>query len=208
MGCTASLYAVGRRKKPNIPEVVIHVPPMRSPAQSDLQISLKDGSAISELTRALEEYLSLLIGLTKKENGLEDLVEFNWKSLEDGRHVRLSNSWFELLTVVHMMAILILSVADSLMIPKDHSGSGIRIVSSDCKRDAVDLLLKAAGYLEFCVQEVWFTFQQMSKRFPKGLQDGVLEALSIQALGQGTEVQLGLAVESEKATLSVKRRLA
>lgn len=85
---------------------------------------------------------------------------------------------------------------------------------------------------------------------PKDLQDGVLEAISIQALGQvlftkwssefdlinfcvvfylsidntcllkmqtyynpvikiqGTEIQLGLAVECQKATLSVKRRLA
>ena len=77
------------------------------------------GSAVAELRRALEEYLSLIIGLTKKgirvfyffyicnislmssfesselcvylvENGLEDSVEFKWKNLEDGQHVRLS----------------------------------------------------------------------------------------------------------------------
>ena len=42
----------------------------------------------------------------------------------------MANSWFELLSVVHLMAMLTLSEADSLMIPKDHSGSGIRVVSS------------------------------------------------------------------------------
>ncbi|XP_021681581.2 uncharacterized protein LOC110665678 [Hevea brasiliensis] len=236
MGCTASIHAVGRRKKkPSIPEVVVYVPSMRIPTQSDLQRSLKGliprdlvdrlaclrnqislvaedtgGTAITELTRALEEYLSILIGLTKKENGLQDLVEFKWKSLEDGRHENpVSNSWFELLSVLHMMAILTLSEADSLMIPKDHFVSGTRVVTSDCKRDAVDLLLKAAGYLEFCVREVLVRIpEDVKKRFSKDLQDGVLEAMSIQALGQGTEVQLGLAVESQKATLSVKRRLA
>ncbi|KAL5058803.1 hypothetical protein RYX36_030407 [Vicia faba] len=40
------------------------------------------------------------------------------------------------------------------------------------------------------------------------LKEGVLEAIAIQALGQGTEIQLSLVVESQKATLSVKRRLA
>ncbi|KAF2301836.1 hypothetical protein GH714_029745 [Hevea brasiliensis] len=234
MGCTA-IHAVGRRKKkPSIPEVVVYVPSMRIPTQSDLQRSLKGliprdlvdrlaclrnqislvaedtgGTAITELTRALEEYLSILIGLTKKEN-VSRTVEFKWKSLEDGRHENpVLNSWFELLSVLHMMAILTLSEADSLMIPKDHFVSGTRVVTSDCKRDAVDLLLKAAGYLEFCVREVLVRIpEDVKKRFSKDLQDGVLEAMSIQALGQGTEVQLGLAVESQKATLSVKRRLA
>ncbi|KDP41827.1 hypothetical protein JCGZ_26845 [Jatropha curcas] len=235
MGCTASLYAVGlRKKKPSIPEVVVYVPPIRIPVQSDLQRSLKGlipqdlmdrlaslrnqitlvaedtgGSAINELNRALEEYLSLLTGLTKKEHGLEDLVEFKWKNSDGKYENSVSNSWFELLSVVHMMAMLTLSEANSLLIPKDHSGSGIRVVSSDCKREAVDLLLKAAGFLEFCVREISVRIPpDIKKIFSKDLQDGVLEALSIQALGLGTEIQLGLAVDSQKATLSVKRRLA
>lgn len=41
MGCTASIYAVGRRKRPSIPEVVVYVPSMRIPAQSDIQRTLK-----------------------------------------------------------------------------------------------------------------------------------------------------------------------
>ncbi|KAJ6751392.1 hypothetical protein OIU85_001878 [Salix viminalis] len=236
MGCGASIYAVGKRKKKtNIPEVVVYVPSMRIPAQSDLQRPLRGliphdlvdrlgclrnqivlvaedtgGSAVAELRRALEEYLPLLIGLTKKEHGLEDLVEFKWKNLEDGRlENSVANSWFELLSVIHMLAMLHLSEANSLMIPKDHSGSGIRVVSSDCKRDSVDLLLKASGCLVFCVHEIMAHLPpDIKKKFSRDFQDGALEAISIQALGQGTEIQLGLAVESQKASLSVKRRLA
>ncbi|KAJ4729524.1 BRO1 domain containing protein [Melia azedarach] len=236
MGCTSSVYALGRKKKVTIPEVVVYVPSVRIPVQSDLPRALKgvipkelldrltclrnqiflvaedtDGSAVTELRRALEEYLSLLIGLTKKENGLEDLVEFKWKNLDDyGKHeICVANSWFELLSSVHMMAMLTLSEANSLMIPKDYSGSGVRVVTSDSKREAVDLLLKASGYLEFCVKSVLVHIPpDLKNRLPKDLQDGVLEAISIQALGQGTEIQLGLAVDCQKATLSVKRRLA
>ena len=38
MGCTASKYAIGRKKrKLNIPEISIFVPSMRAPVQSDLR---------------------------------------------------------------------------------------------------------------------------------------------------------------------------
>lgn len=40
MGCAASV-AIGRKKRKNIPLVSIFVPPMRVPAQSDLQGTLK-----------------------------------------------------------------------------------------------------------------------------------------------------------------------
>lgn len=40
------------------------------------------------------------------------------------------------------------------------------------------------------------------------LAEGVLRALCLQALGQGVDIQLGLAIENSKATLAVKRRLA
>jgi len=41
MGCSASMYASGKRKKTSIPEVVVYVPSMRIPAQSDLQRPLR-----------------------------------------------------------------------------------------------------------------------------------------------------------------------
>ncbi|CAH8292319.1 unnamed protein product [Eruca vesicaria subsp. sativa] len=172
------------------------------------------GSAISELRTALEEYLSLLTGLIKKKNdGMEGCVEFKWKTLGDGRRAELcfTNLWMEMLTVIHMMAALALTEANSLMIPKtcSDSSNSVRVVSSDCRRDAVDLLLKASGYLEFCVREILPRFPpDIKSKLPDDMQESVLQTLSIQALGQGTEIQLGLAVDSQKATLSVKRRLA
>jgi len=42
----------------------------------------------------------------------------------------VANTWFEVLSAVHLMAMLTLSEADSMMIPKDSSGSGFRVVSS------------------------------------------------------------------------------
>lgn len=235
MGCTSSVYAVGRKKKLSIPEMVVFVPSMRIPVQSDLQRPLRGlipkdladrlcslrnqivlvaedtgGSAITELRRALEEYLSVLIGLTKKETIDDGLIEFKWRNLENGRQETcVANFWFELLSVVHLMAMLTISQADSLMIPKDHTGSGLRVVSSDCKRDAIDLLLKASGYLDCCIRDILvYIPSDIKKRLPNDFQPGVLEAISIQTLGQGTEIQLGLAVETQNATLSVKRRLA
>ncbi|GAB4847357.1 hypothetical protein Ancab_026415 [Ancistrocladus abbreviatus] len=232
MGCTFSSL---HRKKMTIPEVAVFTPKLLIPVPLDLQSPLKGlvpphlihrlsslrdritlvaedtgGSAVSELKHALEEYLCLIVGLTKKEYGLEELVEFKWRYLDDKRQeICISNSWFELLSAVYMIAILTLYEADSLLIPKDQSASLERMVSADGQRDAVDLLLKASGYLEFCIRNILTHLApDIKKKLPKEMQEGVLEALSIQALGQGTELQLGLAVDNQKATLSVKRRLA
>ncbi|WZY80490.1 hypothetical protein YC2023_026874 [Brassica napus] len=228
MGCATSVYASVGKKKRNVQESVVFVLQLRVPVQSDLQRQLKGvapkttverlaclrnqiqlvaedtgGSAISELRTALEEYLSLLTGLIKKKNdGMEGCVEFKWKTLGDGRRVS---------SLIHMMAALALTEANSLMIPKacSDSSNSVRVVSSDCRRDAVDLLLKASGYLEFCIREILTRFPpDIKSKLPDDMQESVLQTLSIQALGQGTEIQLGLAVDSQKATLSVKRRLA
>lgn len=42
----------------------------------------------------------------------------------------IANAWFEVISAVHLMAMLTLSEAHSLMIPKDNLCSGIRVVSS------------------------------------------------------------------------------
>ncbi|XP_057800515.1 uncharacterized protein LOC131015992 [Salvia miltiorrhiza] len=234
MGCTNSVYAIGKKKKKIVPEISIFSPVLRIPMQSDLQRILRGfvpndiadriasirnqialvaedtgGSAISELVRALEGYLPLLVGLTKKEYGLQELVEFRWRELgEEREEIYGANSWFELLSVLHMMAMLTLMEANEKLIPKESSLSE-RLVSADCMRDAVDLLLKAAGYLNFCVLDVLPRLPaELKKKLPSDMQGHVLEAISHQALAQGTEIQLGLAVQSKNATLSVKRRLA
>lgn len=237
MGCAMSVYEAGKKKKKksSIREVSIFVPSMRVPAQCDLQRTLKgvipkdladrltsirnqilliaedtDVSAIDELQQALTEYLFLLVGLTRKEFGLQELIAFKWKNLEDGQEQEnsVANSWFELLSVLHMMAMLTLAEANMKVIPKD-VGMTERVVSGDCMRDAVDLLLKASGYLDFCVHDVLVHLPpDVKNKLPKDLHQGILEATSNQALAQGTEIQLGLALESQNATLSVKRRLA
>ncbi|XP_010250576.1 PREDICTED: uncharacterized protein LOC104592790 [Nelumbo nucifera] len=244
MGCTSSssisskMYTtVGRKKKKvNIPEFTVFVPPLRVPVESDFQLPLKGilprqlvdrlsthrgrivslaedigGPALTELKRALDDYLPVLLGLTKAEYGLEELVDFKWKILQDRRQEAfcLENSWFEVLSIIHMLAVLSLSEANSLLIPKDHMDTCERNVSEEYKKDAIDLLLKASGYLELCNREILTRLPfEIKNRLPVDLQSGALEAMFIQALGQVTEMQLGIAVESQKATLSVKRRLA
>ncbi|KAL2529235.1 Endosomal targeting BRO1-like domain-containing protein [Forsythia ovata] len=226
-GAQFLISAVGKKekkRKKSIREVTVFVPSLCIPVQSDLQKTLRGlipkdlvdrisslrnqivlvaedtgGSAISELQKALEDYLSLLL----------ELVEFKWKDLDNGRQeICVANSWFELLFVLHTMAMLTLTEANNKLIPKDNSLSE-RLVSADCMRDAVDLLLKAAGYLDFCVNNVLPRLPPDTKNMlPTDLHESVLEAISNQALAQGTELQLGLAVQSQNATLPVKRRLA
>lgn len=241
MGCSPSILAAGNRKNNlNIPEIAVFVPSMPVPLQTDVHRALRglipkdladrivslrnrivlvaedtrSGSAVTKLQQALDDYLPLLVGLTKKEHGIQEVVEFKWKYSEDGRQydeqeVCIANSWFELLSVISMMAMLTLTEANSMLISKHQSGSSEGLVSADCMRDAVDLLLKASGYLEFCVRDVLVHLPtDLKKQLPNDLQDGILEAIAIQALGQGTEIQLGLAVESQNVSLPVKRRLA
>ncbi|XP_071694063.1 uncharacterized protein [Rutidosis leptorrhynchoides] len=219
MGCAVSVYRVGGKKQMKIPLVTVLVPSIRIPINSNIQKPLKgiipkdladrltsfrnqiaflaeetDVSAVPELLRSLEEYLSLLVGLTDQELRCRELIEFKWKSIDDKQQeISVADSWFELLSIVHMMAMLTLLDANSKLIP-DQTVSTESVESTDNIRAAVDLLVKAAGYLQM--------------KFPVDLQESVIEASYIQALGQGTEMQLASAVESKNATLSVKRRLA
>lgn len=148
MGCTYSIsrrYTIGKKKKLNIPEVAVLVPTMRIPVKSDLLRPLRGlvsrelaerlfafrsqilllaeqcvGSSFSELRLALEEYLPFLLALTKKEYGLEQVVEFKWKGLaDDQKETCIASSWYELLSVLHMMAMLSLSEANTVLLPKD-----------------------------------------------------------------------------------------
>ncbi|KAI3699959.1 hypothetical protein L2E82_44569 [Cichorium intybus] len=234
MGCAVSVYRVGGNKKQlKIPLVTILVPSIRAPINSNFQKPLKglvpkdladrltsfrnqiallaqqtDVSAVPELLHSLEEYLPLLIGLTDQELGFRDLIEFKWKSVDERQEICVSDSWFELLSVVHMMAMLTLMEANSKLIP-NQTVTTEELESTDNIRCAVDLLVKAAGYLQFCLHKIVPQIPPHIKmKLPVDLQENVLEATYIQALAQGTEMQLASAVESKNATLSVKRRLA
>ncbi|XP_039137866.1 uncharacterized protein LOC120275383 [Dioscorea cayenensis subsp. rotundata] len=227
-----------KKKGSRIAEVAVFVPCLRVPVAVDLQQGLRGIvgrevverimqrrsrivllaqenvlealEGILEVQRALEDYLPVLIGLIEKERRLEALVEFKWRSLGDnGQEICLASAWYELLSVIHMMAILSLLEANQLLIPKDCVDARERKVSEDAKKVAVDLLLKASGFLEYCIHHILVHLPiHIRRNLPKDLQEGVLEAVSIQALGQGVEMQLGLAMECDKATLPVKRRLA
>ncbi|KAL4568124.1 hypothetical protein LXL04_023726 [Taraxacum kok-saghyz] len=234
MGCAVSVYRVGGNKKHmKIPLVTILSPSIRVPINSNFQKPLKglvpkdladrltscrnqiallaqqtDVSAVPELIQALEEYLPLLIGVTDQEFGHRELIEFKWKSLDDRQEISVADSLFELLSVVHMMAMLTLMEANSKLIP-NQTVTSEEVESTDNIRCVVDLLVKAAGYLQFCLQEILVRIPPHIKmKLPVDLQENVIEAAYIQALAQGTEMQLASAVESKNATLSVKRRLA
>eukprot|EP00268_Persea_americana_P055415 TRINITY_DN643_c0_g1_i9.p1 TRINITY_DN643_c0_g1~~TRINITY_DN643_c0_g1_i9.p1 ORF type:complete len:223 (+),score=54.87 TRINITY_DN643_c0_g1_i9:1056-1724(+) len=49
---------------------------------------------------------------------------------------------------------------------------------------------------------------ELRTKLPVDLSEGVLQALCLQALGQSGDIHLGMAIDSAKATLAVKRRLA
>ncbi|XP_039824150.1 uncharacterized protein LOC120686056 isoform X1 [Panicum virgatum] len=255
----------GRKRRSIIQEVAVFVPTVRIPVASDIvhplrgvvskdlvdrlsslrahvvelaeEIYYADVSAVSELQHALEEYLPVVLGLTTKESRLESSVQFRWKTLDDDQECFLASAWYEVLSVVHMMAMLALFEANLTLIPKNGQVGGERKVSEDAKKDVVDSLLRASGCLDYSVHRILVQIPaQVKKSFPSYLQEGMLEAISIQALAQVdtpvllvfgcygaelvislscpnckkqcVEIQLGLASECEKATLSVKRRLA
>ncbi|KAJ6849046.1 uncharacterized protein M6B38_271535 [Iris pallida] len=228
-----------KKKRNSINEVVIFVPSFQIPTVIDFLhplrglvsrdiidrlsglrgriVSLAESndlvvlSYVLELQQALDEYLPLVLGLTIKESNLESSVEFKWKMQgDDGQETCLANVWYELLSVVHMKAVLSLMEANLVLFPRvslDHESE--RVVSEDSKKVAVDLLLRASGCFDYCGHHILVKLPlHIMKNLPNNLHESMLEAMSVQALAQAVELQLGLALECEKATLSVKRRLA
>ncbi|OAY76638.1 hypothetical protein ACMD2_19946 [Ananas comosus] len=170
------------------------------------------GSALANLLRALEDYLPVLLGLVKDGGRLRDKVRFAWANQEDdAEETVMANAWYEVLSVLHLMSMLCLSQANSMLLPRTAGDSYHQPrVSGESKRTSVDVFLKAAGYLDCAIQHVLPQIPPQSSRrdLPVDLTEGVLRALSLQALGQGVDIQLGMAIDSPKATLAVKRRLA
>lgn len=168
------------------------------------------GSTLADLHQALEDYLPVLLGLVKDESQLQYKVQFVWVNQEDeAEETSISNAWYEVLSVLHLMAMLSLSQANLLLLPRTSADGYQPKVSEESRRASVDIFLKAAGYLDCAVRHV---LPQMSpelrRELPVDLAEGDLRALCLQALGQGVDIQLGMAIDSTKATLAVKRRLA
>ncbi|KAK9283246.1 hypothetical protein L1049_011482 [Liquidambar formosana] len=79
---------------------------------------------------------------------------------------------------------LSLSQANTLLLPKKTADSYQSKVSEESRRASIDIFLKAAGYLDFAVQLVLPQFPpELRKDLPLDLAEGVLQALSLQALG-------------------------
>lgn len=169
------------------------------------------GSTLADLQQALEDYLPALLGLVKDGNQLETMVQFVWVNQEDdAEETALSNAWYEVLSVLHLMAMLSLSQANLLLLPKTSpDGYQPKVSEVECRRASIDIFLKAAGYLDCAVRHVLPRIPpELRRELPVDLSEGVLQALCLQALGQVYDIQLGMAIDSAKATLAVKRRLA
>lgn len=168
------------------------------------------GSGTANLLRALEEYLPVLLGLVKESSGLRNKVQFVWANQEDdAEETSMADAWYEVLSVLHLMAMVCFLQANSLLLPRSYGdGHGPR-VSEESRRATVDVFLKAGGYLDCAINQVLPQIPPEKRRaLPVDLVEGNLKALSLQGLGQGVDMQLGLAIDNPKATLAVKRRLA
>ncbi|KAK3225891.1 hypothetical protein Dsin_005753 [Dipteronia sinensis] len=168
------------------------------------------GSTLADLHQALEDYLPVLLGLVKDGSHLQHKVHFVWINQEDeAEETAISNAWYEVLSVLHLMAMLSLSQANLLLLPRTSADGYQPKVSEESRRASIDIFLKAAGFLDCAVRHVLPQLTGEQRRaLPVDLAEGVLRALCLQALGQGVDIQLGMAIDSTKATLAVKRRLA
>ncbi|KAH9746837.1 BRO1 domain-containing protein [Citrus sinensis] len=168
------------------------------------------GSTLADLQQALEDYLPILLGLVENGNQLRDKLQFSWLNQEDdAEETTMANSWYEILSVLQMMTMLSLSQANLLLLPKTSTDGYQSKVSVECRRESIDMFLKAAGYLDFAVNNVLPQLPpEIRKNLPMDLTEGVLRAFCMQSLGQGVDVQLGMAIDSVNATVAVKRRFA
>ncbi|KAM7471024.1 hypothetical protein LguiA_009207 [Lonicera macranthoides] len=168
------------------------------------------GSTLGDLLQALEDYLPVLLGLVKDGSPLQHKVQFVWVNQEDdAEETAMFSAWYEVLSVLHLMAALSLTQVNLLLLPRMSADGYQPKVSEECRRSSIDIFLKAAGYLDCAVRHVLPQLPaELRRDLPVDLAEGVLRALGLQALGQCVDIQLGLAIDSTKATLAVKRRLA
>ncbi|XP_071684364.1 uncharacterized protein [Lolium perenne] len=181
------------------------------PRDYEVHAAQAGGSSTANLLQALEEYLPVLLGLVKERGSeLRNKVQFVWSNQEDdAEETSMADAWYEVLSMLHLMAMVCFLQANSLLLPRSYSdGYGPR-VSEESRRATVDVFLKAAGFLDCAVNQVLLQIPPEKRRaLPVDLAEGNLKALSLQGLGQGVDMQLGLAIDNPKATLAVKRRLA
>ncbi|GAA0184798.1 hypothetical protein LIER_32086 [Lithospermum erythrorhizon] len=170
----------------------------------------QQGLIQSDLLQALEDYLPVLLGLVEDGSSLQHNVQFIWVNQEDEKEeTAMFSVWYEVLSVLHLMATLSLFKANFMLLPRTYADGRQPKISEENRKSSVDVFLKAAGYLDCAVRQVLPKFPtELRRNLPVDLAEGNLRALCLQALAQGVDIQLGLAIDSTKATLAVKRRLA
>lgn len=168
------------------------------------------GSTLTDLQQAIEDYLPVLLGLVKDGSMFKDKVQFVWVNQEDdAEETTMSNAWYEVLSILHLMAMLLLTQANLLLLPNMSADGYQPKASEESRRAAVDVFLKGAGYLDCALRDVLPQLPtELRGDLPVDLAEGVIRAHCLQALGQGVDIQLGMAIDSTKATMAVKRRLA
>uniref|UniRef100_M1B8E9 Endosomal targeting BRO1-like domain-containing protein n=1 Tax=Solanum tuberosum TaxID=4113 RepID=M1B8E9_SOLTU len=113
------------------------------------------GSTLADLLQALEDYLPVLLGLVKDGSTLQHKVQFIWVNQEDdAEETAMFSAWYEILSVLHLMATLSLSQANLLLLPRTSLDGYSPKVSEESRRSSVDIFLKAAGYLDCAVRNV------------------------------------------------------
>ncbi|PKI63294.1 hypothetical protein CRG98_016285, partial [Punica granatum] len=204
MGCFVSTPkdSGGNRRRPgNIGEVLVYVPGLRIPKLVDFSESL--GNHLSrnlvERLSALRTRIVVMAGqeaptitrsrrksATQHGSQLQHKVQFVWVNQEDeAEETAMSNAWYEVLSVLHLMAMLSLSQANLLLLPRTSADGYQAKVSEENRRASVDIFLKAAGYLDCAVRHVLPQLPpELRRELPVDLAEGVLQALSLQALGQ------------------------
>lgn len=190
--------------------IVGHEAPMITGTRRKTGTQHGGGLPLSNLLQPLEDYLPVVLGLVKYGNQIQHKIQFVWVNQEDDvAESAVCNCWYEVLSVLHLMAMISLSQANLLLMPKVSGDGHHPRVSDESRRASVDVLLKAAGYLDCAVRHVLPQLpDELRRNLPIDLAEGVLQALCLQALGQCNDIQLGIAIDSTKATLAVKRRLA
>ncbi|EPS64363.1 hypothetical protein M569_10418, partial [Genlisea aurea] len=144
------------------------------------------GSTIGDLLHALEDYLPVLLGLVKDGYPLQHKVQFIWVNQEDAEEeTAMYSAWYEVLSVLHLMAALSLLQANLLLLPRSSLDGNHPKVSEESRRSSVDVFLKAAGFLDCAVRCVLPHLPgEFRRNLPVDLSEGVLRALCLQALGQ------------------------
>ncbi|KAG0616021.1 hypothetical protein M758_5G084300 [Ceratodon purpureus] len=170
----------------------------------------QDSATAANLEKALKNYLPVLLGFVTGGEKLSSGLVFEWTNVEDEKkETALGSVYYELLSVLHLLGVLALHEANTFLTPRSPQEGFSPKVTEESKRNAIEILLKAASYFECAIRAVLpSTPEAIKAKLPADLSESMLRAMEHQALGQGVEVQLGFAVDNLKASLAVKRRLS